>query len=158
MTRRIRVPILIFTHVVILLVGLSVGFYYGNIRLGEARRTAENMLLTAKYSFFLETQMKEGTDAAYEEAIQGHLALLKDLKQNPDAILTDKVFAIDSALDYARLSALASKRGAAQEAKQLLARAEAFCPQIGWRECSAYKIQYFASLIDKRGLFGGYPK
>ena len=95
-------------------------------------------------------QRFNGNDAAYEEALRGYLAFLDSRKGQASVIFSDKVYASDAALTYARLSALALKRGANEEASQYLARASALCPQLGWSECSAERIAAMALRLDSR--------
>ena len=113
------------------------------------------MAETSYYLAFFETQMSEGTDAAREEAIRGFLALLEKRKGHWTPLFTEKLYAVDSAVANAQLSALARKRGATQEAQDYLNLAASFCPQIGWQNCSAEKIVSHAQRLDKHGLFGG---
>jgi hypothetical protein len=137
----------------ILAVGASAGYWYA-VKYSEAQSFAFDMAEAAYYSSFMSIQMSEGTDATREEAIRGHLALIEKRKSHPSPLFTEKVAAIDSALGYARLSALAKKRGAEQEAQQLLSRAVSFCPQMGFRECNAEKIFDAVQHLDKQGIFG----
>ncbi|HTD90097.1 MAG TPA: hypothetical protein VK663_05510, partial [Burkholderiales bacterium] len=68
--------------------------------------------------------------------------------------LTERLLATDSALSYARLAALARKRGATQEAEQHVKQAVWYCPEIGWKVCSIEEINYIVERLDKRGVFG----
>ena len=143
----------IASYLLVLIAGLALGYHYG-FGAGQGRAFAFDMVETAYYSAYADMQMAEGTNATREEALRGYLALVEKRKGHWTPIFTEKVYAIDSALANARLFALAQKRGATQEAQQYLNRAASFCPQIGWRECSADKIIFFAQRIDKQGLFG----
>lgn len=143
----------IASYVLALAIGLGAGYYFG-FEVGRGRALALDMVETAYYSAYTEMQMAEGTDASREEATRGFLALIEKRKGHWTPLFTEKGYAIDSALTNARLSALAQKRGATQEAQEYLSRAASFCPQIGWQECSAEKIVSFAKRLDKHGLFG----
>jgi predicted ATPase len=101
----------------------------------------------------MDMQMSEGTDAAREEAIHTFLALNEKRKQQPSELFPESLLAKDSALAYARLAALAKKRGATQEAEQYLNRAASLCPQTGWQECSAEKIVSMVHRLDRNGIF-----
>lgn len=148
-----KTPIRIASYLLIFSIGLGAGYYIG-FGVSQSTAFALEMGEATYYSAYFNMQLTEGTDSAREEAIHGFLALLKSRKDRKSSWLTEKVYAIDSALANAQLSALAQKRGAAQEAQQYLERAASFCPQIGWQECSAEKIVYVAQRLDKHGLFG----
>lgn len=142
----------IASYVVMLGVGLVIGLYCGS-RYKEARSFAFDAAEITHYSAYMKTQMVQGTDASLEEAIRGFLALIEKRKGHQSPWLTEKVFATDAALSNARLAALAQKRGATQEAQQYLNRAASFCPQLGWKECSAEKITSMVQRLDKEGIF-----
>jgi len=125
----------VITYVLILAIGLVAGLYFGS-RFSQARSVAFDM---AEFSYY--------------SAIRGFLALNKKRKEHPSLWLTEKVLATDFALAYARLAALAQKRGATQEAQQYLNRAVSFCPQIGWKECSAEKLNNVVHRLDRTGIF-----
>ena len=127
-------------------------FCFGS-RLIQASAFAFDMAEVEYYSTHMEMQFSEGTDATREEAIHTFLALNEKRKTRPSEFFTEKILATDSALAYARLAALAQKRGATQEAQQYLNRAASFCPKIGWQECSAEKITYVVQRLDKQGIF-----
>ena len=142
----------IASYLLVLAVGLGAGFYLGS-RINQASALAFDMAETGYFVAHMETQFSEGTDATREEAIHAFLALNEKRKARPNELFTEKILAADSALAYARLAALAQKRGATQEAQQYLNRAESFCPQIGWQDCSAEKITYMVQRLDKQGIF-----
>jgi hypothetical protein len=143
----------IASYLLVLTIGLGAGYYIGyGSKFGPA--FAFDILESSYYSAYVDMQMSEGTDAAKEEAIRTFLALTEKRRERPMPQIAPSVLALDSALAYARLAALAERRGATQEAEEHLARAKSYCPQIGWRECSIEKITYFASRLDKHGVFG----
>ena len=137
----------------VLIVGLGAGFYFGLVS-GQSREFAYEMIETGNFYAYMDLQMREGTDAAREEALHGFLALIEKRKGQQSTLLTEKIFATDSALTNARLAALAKKRGADHEAQQYLDRAASFCPQTGWHDCTAEKIVYMVQRLDKQGIFG----
>ncbi|MBN8778801.1 MULTISPECIES: hypothetical protein [unclassified Thiobacillus] len=142
----------IASYLLVMAVGLGAGFYFGT-GINKATAEAFDMAEFEYYAAHVETQLSEGTDATREEAIHTFLALIEKRKARPNELFTEKILAADSALSYARLAALAQKRGATQEAQQYLKRAESFCPQIGWQECSAEKITSMVQRLDKQGIF-----
>jgi len=149
----LRATVLLVT----LAIGAAAGYWYA-AKYAEARNFAFDMAEVGYYASFMSIQMREGTDATREEAIRGHLALIEKRKAHTSPLFTEKIAATDSALGYARLSALAKKRGADQEAQQLLNRAVSFCPQMGWAECGSEKIISFVQQLDKQGIFGEATK
>jgi len=142
----------ITSYVLVLAIGLGAGFYFAS-RLSRASAFAFDMAEVGYFAAHMDMQFSEGTDAAREEVIHTFLALNEKQKARPSEFFTERMLATDSALAYARLAALAQKRGATQEAQQYLARAASFCPQIGWQECSAEKITYMVQRLDKQGIF-----
>ncbi|MBZ0105704.1 MAG: hypothetical protein K8H84_08745 [Sulfuricella denitrificans] len=142
----------ITSYLLVLAVGLGAGFYFGT-GINQATAEAFDMAEFGYFAAHVDTQLSEGTDATREEAIHTFLALIEKRKTRPNELLNEKIIATDSALSYARLAAMAQKRGAIQEAQQHLKRAESFCPQIGWQDCSAEKITYMVQRLDKQGIF-----
>ena len=135
-----------------LAVGAAAGYWYA-VKYSEALNLAFDMAETEYYSSFMSIQMSEGTDATREEAIRTHLALIEKRKGHTSPLFTEKFAATDSALGYARLSALAKKRGAQQETQQLLSQAVSFCPQMGWGQCDEDEILSLVQQLDKQGIF-----
>ena len=141
----------IASYLLTLAVGLGAGAYFG-FRLDQASAFALDMAETGYYATHMDMLVSEGTDATREEAIHTFLALNEKRKARPGAFFAEKMLATDSALAYARLAALAQKRGATHEAQQHLDRAASFCPQMGWQECSAEKIAHMVQRLDKMGI------
>lgn len=139
------------SYLLALVIGLGAGSYFG-YRLDQASAFAFDMAETGYYAAHMEMLLSEGSEATREEAIHTFLALNEKRKARPGAFFTEKMLATDSALAYARLAALAQKRGATQQAQQHLDRAASFCPQIGWQECSAEKIAHMVQRLDKLGI------
>jgi len=135
-------------YVLVFVVGGSLGTYAG-YRIAEAKNFATEMAQVAHYSAYLDAQRAQGSDAAYEEALRGYIAVLDLRSKGPSPIFSDKVYAVDSALTYARLSTLASRRGAKEEAATYLMKASDLCPRLGWKDCSAATITEVAARLDK---------
>jgi len=133
--------------------GVGCGAYFG-FRLTEIKAQASEMAQIAHYSVYLDAQRTQGSDAAYEEALRGFLDLLDTHSQGSSPLFSEKVYAVDSALTYARLSVLASKRGASDEAATYIGEALALCPELGWQDCSAKTLTEAVLRLDKRGPFG----
>lgn len=142
----------ITSYVMVLAVGLAGGYYIG-FGSGQGRAMAFDMLESTYYSAYLDMQMSEGNDSAREGAIRTFLALSEQRRERNGPLFSETMYAADAALGNARLAALATKRGASQEAQQYLVRAESYCPLTGWAECSAATIVDAVHRLDKKGIF-----
>ena len=140
--------LLALSYLVTLIIGCLSGYEYGRVSETSFRDTAELMVTFAAYGEFLEAQRKQ-SDAAYESALRGRLVLVDKYKGRSE-VFSRNVYATDQALTHARLSQLALKRGAVHEAQEHLVRAESFCPDIGWKECSAGTILEFVKRLDEK--------
>ncbi|MEW6119718.1 MAG: hypothetical protein AB1593_06490 [Pseudomonadota bacterium] len=147
-----RTALRIVSYMLALIVGGAIGLYFG-FRLGQDSIAVFDMAETAYYAAFMETQMSDGTDAAREEAIHTFLALNEKRMKQPSKLFLESPLAKDSALAYARLAALAKKRGATQEAERYPNHAASFCTQTGWQECSPEKIMSMVQRLDRTGIF-----
>jgi hypothetical protein len=137
-------------YLLIFAAGGGVGTYVG-YRVAEAKNFAHEMTEVSRLSADLEAQRTKGSDVAYEDALKGFLASLEMRSRGPAPVFPDKVYAMDSALAYVRLSMLASKRGARDEAARYLNKAADLCPRIGSQECSAATLTEMVVRLDKRG-------
>lgn len=143
----------IATYVLTLALGIAVGFYVGS-RAHDVIQVGGEMLESEYFGTHLEMQLDHGTDAAREDTIRAFIALNEKRMAHPNRVLTERLLATDAALSYARLAALANKRGATQEAEQHTKQAVSYCPKIGWKACSIEEINYIVERLDKRGIFG----
>jgi tetratricopeptide (TPR) repeat protein len=134
-------------YVLVFAAGAGVGAYIG-FRMAEAKAFAHEMAEVSHYSAYLQAQRTQGSDAAYEEALKSYLASLDVRSTGPSPIFPDSVYAVDSALTYARLSILASRRGAKDEAAGYLKKASDLCPRLGWKDCSAATITEMVLRLD----------
>jgi hypothetical protein len=135
-------------YVLVFAAGAGVGAYV-SFRMAEAKAFAHEMVEVSHYSAYLQAQRTQGSDAAYEAALKSYLASLDVRSKGPSPIFPDSVYAVDSALTYARLSILASKRGAKDESANYLKKASDLCPRLGWKDCSAVTITEMALRLDK---------
>ena|SRR5688572_22928575 len=138
-------------YLLVFAAGGGLGTYIG-YRIAETKAFAADMAQVAHYSAYLDAQRTQGSDAAYEEALRGYIKLLDLRSKGSSPIFSDKVYAVDSALTYARLSFLASRRGAKEEAGAYLMKASDFCPRLGWKDCSGAIITEVAARLDKGRL------
>jgi hypothetical protein len=150
MTRIARVGAYALTFVA----GCAIGGYVG-FRVSESQVLASEMAQIAHYSAYLDAQRTSGNAAAYEEALRGYLMLLDAHSRGTTPLLSDRVYAVDSALTYARLSVLAANRGAKEEAQQYLTKASTLCPRLGWKECSSKEILEMARHLDRNRPLDG---
>jgi tetratricopeptide (TPR) repeat protein len=142
---RIGVYLLVFAA------GGGVGTYVG-YQIGEAKAFAHEMAEVSHYSEYLQAQRTKGSDVAYEDALKAYLTSLEMRSRSPSPMFQDKVYATDSALTYVRLSILASKRGAQEEASTYLKKAVDLCPRIGTHDCSAAALREMVIRLDKGAL------
>jgi hypothetical protein len=138
------------TYVLVFAAGGGGGTYVG-YRMAEAKTFAHEMAEVSRLSAHLESQRNKGSDIAYEDALKAYLASLDMRSRGPSPIFPDKVYATDSALAYVRLSMLASKRGAKDEAATYLKKATDLCPRIATTDCSAATLTEMVVRLDKGG-------
>ena len=137
-------------YVLVFVAGGGVGTYVG-YRIAETKTFAHEMAEVSRLSADLQAQRAKGSDAAYEDALKAYLASLDMRSRGPSPIFPDKVYATDSALAYVRLSMLASKRGAKDEAASYLKQATDLCPRIATTDCSAASLTEMVARLDKGG-------
>ena len=135
-------------YVLVFAAGGGIGTYVG-YRIAEAKAFAHEMSEVSRLSAQLQAQRTKGSDVAYEDALKTYLASLDMRSRGPSPIFPDKVYATDSALAYVRLSMLASKRGAKDEAASYLKRATELCPRIATTDCSAATLTAMVVRLDK---------
>lgn len=140
----------------IALICLALGALIGSRHAAAQARSTTNALDKAEVDYihaYLDTQLREGTDAAREEAIRAHIAFSERIRARHDPFFTAKVTDFDSAMDYTRLAILARKRGAEAEAKQDISHAMNYCLRLDWQVCSADKLTAAVVELDKAGIF-----
>ncbi len=143
----------IATYVLTLALGIAIGFYVGS-RAHEVMQAGGEMLESKYYATHMGMQLDHGTDAGREDMIRAFIALNEKHMARPSRLLTERMLATDAALSYARLAALANKRGAMQEATQHVKQAVSYCPKIGWKACSIEEINSMVERLDRQGIFG----
>jgi hypothetical protein len=137
------------TYVLVFAAGGGVGTYAG-YRIAEAKAFAHEMAEMQRHSADLQAQRTKG-NVAYEDALKVYLASLDMRSRGPAPIFPDKVYATDSALAYVRLSMLASKRGAKEEAADYLKKATDLGPRIAVQDCSAAALTEMVVRLDGGG-------
>lgn len=133
-------------------VGGTGGFYAGwHGALNTVYMT--DMFVAAQHDTYLTVLRTKGNDAAYEDALRSQLSFLNAMQARSRDPSDQRMYTFDRALTLARLSTLVQKRGANAEAASLAHDAEALCPAIGLRDCSANTLVEAAHKIDN-GLIG----
>jgi|SRR5690242_5375546 hypothetical protein len=145
-----RVVLLTLSHVVVLAIGFAVAFIVVGARFEQTRAFADHMAKVAYYSNYLSIMRTQGDDRAYEDALRDYLRLLEELKATSAPYFSERIYATDKGLTLMRLARLAKKRGSSSEASSLASEAEALCPVIGLRECSAGAIDGMVSQLDSK--------
>jgi hypothetical protein len=149
----VSLPSRVAIAVLLLLAGAAAGAYI-SLQFARSRSTFGEATDIAHLSTYVQVQRASGTDAAYEEALKAFLHHLEQRRGSADAALPESMYAVDSALTYARLADLARKRGASTEAANYMALAEAQCPKMGWRSCSGAQIAEMAAQVDSDNPWG----
>jgi hypothetical protein len=149
MKRVLAIGIWIAAAVVLAGVG---GFYIG---WHSALKTvpATDMFVAAQRETYLSVLRNHGDDESYEAALRSQLSFLDALHARNRDRSDQWSYNFDRALTLARLSTLAQKRGASDEAASLARDAEALCPKTGLRNCSISALVQAAYKIDN-GLLG----
>ena len=141
-----------------ILASFVAGLYLG-YRVGDAQSFAEEAVISAKYAVMTDVARTEGTDAAYEDALIAYLGFLESRKGKWSPLFSERVYAMESALTFARLAGLAGKRGASEEATEYLGAAVSLCPSAGLRDCSEESISSIAERLDQMQLLNsGSPE
>jgi hypothetical protein len=102
---------------------------------------------------YIDTQLREGTDTAREDALRTHIAYTERMRARHDPLFDAKVMNIGSALDYIRLAILARHRNAEDEARQDTLRALNYCRNLGPTACNVDKLTQLVRATDKAGIF-----
>jgi hypothetical protein len=138
--------------IVALTLGGFIGYRYATAQAGSAT-TALDSTEIDYIRAYLDTQLREGTDDAREDAIRAHIAFSERIRGRHDPFFTARVTDFDSAMDYTRLAILARKRGAEDEARQDIGHAMNYCLHLDWQTCNADKLIETIHTLDKAGIF-----
>jgi hypothetical protein len=136
------------THLLALVAGGAIGFGIGN-RVAVASLAALTDFGTAMYSSLRASgERLHGTDATYENALQGYVLLLDNLSARDRSEPLRQLYAADKALSLIRLADLAEKRGASAEATRLTSDALAACATGALPYCSSAELRERAQSVD----------
>jgi hypothetical protein len=144
MKKRTATAIAIATFVVGGLAGFSIS--YATLR---AKLTVYEVADVDQMSTYLLVQRFQGTPQAYEAAVRDYLAAL-EVRERAGPGLLSNVAPVDKALAYSRLALIAAERNDLASAAKYRAQAEAECPKIGWKSCSADEIATVVRRIDEQ--------
>jgi hypothetical protein len=150
--RRIGQSTRLWIVTALILVGIG-GFYVG-WRSAFRMIPMTDLFTAAQHETYLSVVRTEGNDAAYEKALRSNLSFLDTLNARSDHDSSDQwSYTFERALTLARLSRLAQKRGAIDEATQFAQGAEALCPTTGVPSCSVSKLLEVTDKMDNGTLF-----
>jgi len=90
-----------------------------------------DLFSAVQFSSYVSALRQTGTDAAYEDALRANLTFDEQAKKRDPDTSNHRMYDLDIAVTLVRLSAIARKRGANEEAAQFAARAESHCPASG---------------------------
>ena len=134
-----------------LIAGGVLGFGVSHM-LCDAKLTSYELASVDNMSTFVMIQRFKGTPQAYEAALRAYLVVL-DARERAGPGLFSQYIEVDRAMVYARLAILAADRSDLSAAAQYRSRAEALCPHIGWKVCSAEEIVRMVRRLDEHSLW-----
>jgi hypothetical protein len=124
-------------------IGLVVGW-----RQGVKAAPVFDLFAVAQFSTYVSAVRQTGTDAAYEDALRANLTFDEQAKQRDPDTANHRMYDLDIAITLVRLSEIAGKRGANDEADRFRSRAEAHCPITGIRNCSFAELRRVARFME----------
>jgi len=117
------------------LIAAGIAFSIG-WKMGVSAGPSFDLLSANQFGSYVSAIRHSGTDAAYEAALRAELTLNEQLKTRDPNPSSRQFYDFDSMLTLVRLSEVAKKRGAEDEAIAFGAQAELRCTGIGIRNCS----------------------
>ena len=104
-------------------------------------------------STYLMIQHFQGTPQTYEIALRDFLVALDAQDRAGPGLFSQNITVVDRAMTYARLALVAAERNDPDSAAKYRTQAEALCPQIGWKSCSADEITRVVLLVDEHSTW-----
>jgi len=104
-------------------------------------------------AMYVMIQRFQGTPQAYETALRDFLVALDAQDRTGPGLFSQNLTVVDRAMTYARLALIAAERNDPSSAAKYRSQAEALCPQIGWKSCSADEITRVVRLVDDRSMW-----
>ncbi len=133
------------------LVGILLGFG-GSHWIYKAKLMAYEMIDTEYMATYLEIQRYQGTPQAYERALSDYLEAL-DRREHAGQGFLSQTIPLEKAMTYARLALVAADRNDPTAAAKYRSQAEALCPRIGWKVCSADQITKLVQRLDEHSVW-----
>jgi hypothetical protein len=145
---------------------VALGSFIGGVLLGfggsreiyRGKLTAYEMANIDHMSMYVEVQRFEGTPQTYEAALRDFLLALDERERAGPGLFSTHTPPVDRALTYIRLSILASERNDLAAAAKYRSQAEAVCPLLGWRSCSAEEMTAVVRRLDEHSLWNPKSK
>jgi hypothetical protein len=142
------------TAVLAALIGAGVGFRYGQCDLVDPDRPIDLFAASqSRYTSYVFTVRKGGSDEANEIALRAYLGYLDERSRN-SGTANPNLYSFDKAIALIRLSEIAQRRGATADSAQLATEADAWCSSAGIRKCSANQLLGTVRERDRRGWAG----
>jgi hypothetical protein len=136
------------------LLGASLGAYVG---WHQALKTVPvtDLFTSAEFSVFLAAQRNSGDVASYEDALRAHVSFTDTLLARDRDPTDQRLYTFQKAVSLMRLSQLAERRNATEEAARLAHDAENLCPVLRARDCSAESLRAHVQKLDGRNPSAG---
>ena len=136
--------------------GLLLGFG-GSHMIYKAKLMAYEMIDIEYMATYVTIQQYQGTPQAYETALRDYLAAL-DQRERAGRGPFSQAIPLDRAMTYARLALLAAERNDLSAATKYRTQAEALCPQLAWKSCSADEMTAVVRRLDEHSLWNPKSK
>ena len=131
--------------------GVLLGFG-GSHMIYKAKLMAYEMIDTEYMATYVEIQHYQGTPQTYESALRDYLEALERRERAGRGFLSQAI-PVSKAMTYARLALLAAERNDLSAASKYRSQAEALCPEIGWKSCSADVITRLVQRVDEHSIW-----
>jgi hypothetical protein len=133
------------------LIAAGIAFSIG-WKMGFRAGPSFDLFSATQFGNYVSAIRQSGTDAAYEEALRAELTLNEQLKARDPNPSSRQFYDFDSMLTLVRLSEVAKKRGAEDQAIAFSAQAELRCAGIGIRNCSRTELLRMVRYSDGEQL------
>jgi hypothetical protein len=142
--------------IIIAIAALCLGGILGYRHALAIKHASDLALSVTEFEFihtYIDTQLREGTDAAREDALRTHIAYTERMRARHDPIFDANMMNMSSSLNYIRLAILVRHRNAEDEARQDTLRALNYCRNLGPTACNVDKLTQLVHATDKAGIF-----
>lgn len=143
---RKKVVLLVSSHVLILLIGLLLGFY---LRLNSFVFMNEFSIIS-HYSNYVQSIKKYGSDENYRDSLIEYNKALYEVQKMKEGE-NSKFIEIGRTLNYLRLSLVEEKLGNHKDSKKYLDKSIENCNQkLKWQDCSRNYLINFMQKLDTK--------